>query len=70
MRTRTEFMELRGKIQDLDRSFDLIFWQAQSSDERFAAAWELIVYASRIRGVNVRELRLHRTIETFQRQQG
>jgi len=66
---KTNIMERRGKISDLDRTFDLQFWQAQSSQARFDAAWELIVYAWRVKGNDVRQLRLHRSIETFQRQQ-
>jgi hypothetical protein len=30
------FMERKGKIEDLDRSFDLEFWQAQTDTARFA----------------------------------
>lgn len=52
----------------MDRSFDLAFWQAQTPNVRFIAAWELIVHASKVKGVNVRQLRLHRSVEAFQRQ--
>lgn len=65
---RTGFVERRGKIQELDRSFDLAFWQNQSPQARFLAAWELIVHASKVKGQDVRQLRLHRSIEAFQRQ--
>jgi hypothetical protein len=65
---RTGFVERKGKIQELDRSFDLAFWQSQPHQARFAAAWELIVHASKIKGQDVRQLRLHRSIEAFQRQ--
>ena len=65
----TGFIERRGKIEELDRSFDFTFWQSQSSKARFAAAWELIVHASKIKGIDVCQLRLHRSIETFQRQE-
>jgi hypothetical protein len=41
-------MMRRGRIQDLDRSFDLQFWQKQEPEARFAAAWELIVHACRL----------------------
>ena len=64
-----DFVERRGKIEELDRSFDLKFWQAQTPQARFSAAWELIVYASQVKGRDVRQLRLHRSVETFQRQQ-
>jgi hypothetical protein len=64
-----DFMERKGKISELDRSFDLRFWQMQPPTTRFEAAWELIVHARRVNGNDVRQLRLHRSIEAFQRQQ-
>jgi hypothetical protein len=66
---KTNIMERRGKIADLDRTFDLQYWQAQTSQARFEAAWEMIIYAWRMKGNDVRQLRLHRSIEAFQRQQ-
>jgi len=63
-------MERYGKLAELDRSFDLEFWQEQTTQARFDAAWELIAHAHKIRGGDVRQLRLHRSIETFQRQPG
>ncbi len=62
------FMERRGKLEELDRSFDLKFWQAQPAQARFTAAWELIVFANQVKGHDVRQLRLLRAVETFQRQ--
>ena len=66
---RKGFVERRGKIENLDRSFDLRFWQSQTPQARFAAAWELIVHASKVKGMDVRQLRLQRSVETFQRQE-
>ena len=63
-----ETMERTGKLEDMDRSFDIQFWQAQSPTVRFQAAWELIVHAARVKGLDVRQLRLQRSIENFQRQ--
>jgi hypothetical protein len=65
---RAGFIERKGRIQDLDRTFDLQFWQAQPAAARFAAAWELIVHACKVKGIDVRQLRLQRSVETFQRQ--
>lgn len=65
---RKDVMERRGKIADLDRSFDLQFWQAQSAQARFDSTWELIQHAWRAKGNDVRQLRLQRSIENFQRQ--
>ena len=66
---RTGFMERHGKIKDLDRSFDFVFWQSQPASARFKATQELIEHALRVQGINVRQHRLQRTVETFQRQQ-
>ncbi len=65
---RTGFVEKIGRIEDLDRSFDLQFWQAQTDTQRFAAAWELVEQAYAIKGRDVRQLRLQRTVEHLQRQ--
>jgi hypothetical protein len=64
---RTGFVERKGRLEELDRSFDLQFWQAQTPEARFAATWELIVHASRVKGIDVRQLRLQRAVETFQK---
>ena len=66
---RQGFVERTGKIEEMDRSFDLHFWQSQSPQQRFAATWELIVHAARVKGTDVHQLRLHRSVENFQRQQ-
>jgi len=64
-----ETMERTGKLEDLDRSFDIHFWQAQSPAARFQAAWELIVHAAKVKGLDVRQLRLQRSVEKYGRQQ-
>jgi hypothetical protein len=65
---RTGIIERKGKITDLDRTFDIRFWQAQSAQARFDASWELIVHAWRVKGNDVRRPRLQRSIEAFKRQ--
>lgn len=64
---RTGIIERRGKLEDLDRSFDLEFWRSQTPQARFDATWELIVHAMRVQGKDVRQLRLQRSVESFQR---
>lgn len=64
------FLERRGKISELDRSFDLNFWQSQSPEARFDATWELVVHYAKVKGLDVRQLRLQRSVENFQRQRG
>jgi len=61
------FVERKGKLEELDRSFDLAFWQSQTPQARFDAAWELILHAWRVKGNDVRQLRLQRSVEAFQR---
>ena len=64
---RSNFTERTGKLEDLDRSFDIAFWQAQNAQARFDAAWELVTHAVRVKGNDVRQLRLQRTVEHFQK---
>ena len=66
---RNNFMERRGKLQDMDRSFDLKFWQAQPPKARFDAVWEMIVHYMKVKGQDVRQLRLQRSVTHFGRQQ-
>jgi hypothetical protein len=61
-------MERYGKLEEMDRSFDVQFWQSQDPQARMDATWEMIVHAYRVKGIDVRKLRLQRTVEAFQRQ--
>ena len=63
------FLERFGRIEEMDRSFDVRYWKMQSDAARFAAAWELVVQAWAIKGKDVSQLRLQRDIEHFQRQE-
>ena len=65
---RSKFTEKRGKLKDLDRSFDLNFWQSQPAKARFDATWELVVHYMNVKGRDVRQLRLQRFVTNFQRQ--
>jgi hypothetical protein len=68
VKMRRGFVERYGKLTELDRSFDLKFWQDQPARARFDATWELIAHAYRVKGGDVRQLRLQRSVEAFQRQ--
>lgn len=63
-------MERFGKLKDMDRSFDIEFWQRQGDAAIFRAAWEMVELYHRDRGLNPDELRLQRTVENFQRKAG
>jgi hypothetical protein len=60
-------MERFGSIREMDRSFDIEYWQRQGDSAIFRAAWELVEFYYRDRGVDPNELRLQRSLETFQR---
>ncbi len=65
-----DFIMIRhGKnIKEMDRSFDLEFWQRQSETARFNAAWELVEFYLRQKKID--ESRLQRNIVNFQRTRG
>jgi len=58
-----------GKIKDMNREFDIAFWQAQDATARLRAGWELVEFYHRLKGT-VDELRLQRTVENLQRKPG
>lgn len=55
-------------IKDMDRSFDIEFWQRQGDAAIFNAAWELVEHY--LREQNINESRLQRNIGNFQRTRG
>ncbi len=60
-------MERFGNISDMDRSFDIEYWQRQGDAAIFRAAWELVEFYHRDQGRDPNELRLQRTIEHSER---
>jgi len=69
--TNTDYvMEGLSHIDELDRSFDIEFWQRQDSNARFSAAWELVIFANERKGKDESELRLQRTVESLERREG
>ncbi len=60
-------MERYGKLGDMDRSFDIEYWQRLGPEAIFEAAWEMVVDAEKRKGHAAGELRLDRTVENFQR---
>lgn len=51
-----------GRVTDLNRDFDLAFWQNQSPAQRMAAVWDLIVFHHKLHKRPPDELRLNRTL--------
>ena len=59
-----------SNVADMDRSFDIEFWQSQDDAARFDAAWELVVFAHELKGQKEDELRLQRSVESIERSEG
>ena len=58
-------MERFGRIRDMDRSFDIEYWQRQGDAAIYRAAWELVELHHRDQGKDPNELRLQRSIGEF-----
>ena len=52
-----------ARIRDAGRRFDIEFWQAQSAEARFAAAWEMVCQRHAMRGSDERQPRLQRSVQ-------
>jgi hypothetical protein len=55
------------KATDLDRSFDLEFWEKVGAEGRFSAAWEMVLEVNAIRGKERNEPGLRRSVQNIQR---
>jgi len=56
-------MERYGKLREMDRKFDIEYWQRLGPQAIFEAAWQMVVdvYSQRPGGLD--ELRLRRSVE-------
>ena len=61
-------VERYGRLAEIGRSFDVAYWQRLGPAAIFEAAWELVVQAHSQRPGGEDELRLRRTVESFQRE--
>jgi hypothetical protein len=50
-KTGGEAVERLGKIEDLDRSFDVAYWQRQGAQAIFAAAHQMVIDTHHLKGV-------------------
>jgi hypothetical protein len=50
--------------------FDIEFWQRLSDEQRMQAVWDLVVFNHELKGKNLNELRLQRTVETLRAREG
>jgi hypothetical protein len=56
-----------GRIDQMDRSFDLAFWRKAGAVARFDAAWQLVVDAHAIKGKDPRELEFQGSLVRVER---
>ena len=56
--------------KEMDRSFDLAFWEKVGAEGRFSAAWEMVLEVNAIRGKERNESRLRRSVQNIQRTSG
>jgi hypothetical protein len=59
-----------GKIEEAQKFPDLEYWRQQDDSTKFAAAWEMVVEAHAIKGEDLSESRLQRSIASLQRREG
>ncbi len=62
-----DIQEKYQKIEGSDRSFDVQFWQIQGDAAIFNAVSEMMQDYCLMRGIDADELRIQRTIESFQK---
>ena len=58
-----------GRIEDAPRFPDLEYWRAQSDEEKLRAAWEMVLDAHALKGEDLSESRLQRSVARFQRRE-
>jgi hypothetical protein len=63
-------MERHGRLSEMDRKFDIDYWQRLGPEAIFEAAWQMVVDAHSRHPGDPDVLRLRRTVEHFQRSRG
>ena len=59
--------EWYGKFSEAERFPDLAFWAQQSDASKMDAAWHMTIEAHLIKGEDLRESRLQRTVGRLQK---
>ena len=58
-----------GKLEDAPLYPDLAYWEKQTDEKKFDSAWEMVVEAHAIKGEDLSESRLQRSVASFQRRE-
>lgn len=56
-----------GRLEDAERFPDMEYWRAQSTEKIFETAWEMVLEAHALKGEDLRESRLQRSVTSFQK---
>ena len=67
MKTSKTRMARLVKAKDMDRSFDFLFWKQVGAEGRFAAAWQMVSEVNAIKGKDIGESRLQRSVQHIER---
>lgn len=59
-----------GRLEDAEEFPDLQYWQGQGDAAKFAAAWEMVLEAHALKGEDLSESRLQRSVASLQRRAG
>jgi hypothetical protein len=55
-----------GRLEDAPRFPDLEYWQAQSDENKFDVAWDMVIEAHAIKEEDLSESRLQKNVWGFQ----
>ena len=64
---RREMTVWYGRREEADRYPDVKYWQSQPDAKKFEAAWQMVIEAYAIKGEDISELRLQRSVGGLQR---
>lgn len=67
---RQAITEWYGRLEDAEPYPDLEYWSRQSDSAKLEAAWEMVLEAHRIKGEDLSESRLQRTVASLKRRAG
>ena len=70
MKKRRKMTIWYGRREDAERYPDVPYWQSQPDAKKFEAAWEMVIEAYRLKGEDISELRLQRSVGGLQRRRG
>jgi hypothetical protein len=59
-----------GKLEDAETFPDLQYWQRQRDAAKFDAAWDMVLEAHALKGEDLSESRLQRSVASLQRREG